>query len=91
MEEHEYYTRFGKQTAKESATNMLKRSWERLEFLKDVFSGYDEGDGIMLKGYAPVGLAAILDDIASDIYAAQCYVDGSEPEPGKIDDVLGRE
>ncbi len=84
-----YITRYGRQTAGEAAYTLLDRSWARLRFLEEVFTAVNRtggGEGFTLDGYSPMGLAAILEDIAIDVYAAHSYHYGGNDEPGKIDD-----
>ena len=83
-----YRTRYGTTTGPKAANNLLDRSWARLRFLEEVFAvAHHDGDGFTLEGYSSCGLAAILEDIAIDVYAANAYYIGDDSEPGKIDDV----
>ena len=81
-----YHTRYGTTTAPQAAYDLLDRSWSRLRFLEEVFAvAHHDGDGFILEGYSSCGLAAILEDIPIDVYAAQAYYTGDDPEPGKVD------
>jgi len=82
--DHVYETRYGKMTAEEAAPYILHRTWYKLTFLEQVLDGYNEGDGLNLKGYAPNGLAEILNDISTDVFDVWTYYAGHEETPGKI-------
>jgi len=83
-----YHTRYGIMTANEAAQDLLNRAWERLCFLEQVFASKNDGDGFSLEGYAPLGLASIIQDISIDVFAAYGYYSGEDPEPGKVHDVI---
>lgn len=86
-EGNKYRTRYGLQTADEAAYNLLDRSWARLRFLEEMFSGVNvDGEGFTLKNCSNLGLAAILEDIAIDVHAAHAFHSGSDNEPGKTDE-----
>lgn len=79
-----YRTRYGEKTADEAAQDLLDRAWAKIRFLEEVFTAVNEdGDDFNMRGYANRGLAAILEDIAHDLYAVYAYHDGDDPEPGK--------
>ena len=83
-----YLTRYGSTTAPEEAYDLLDRSWSRLRFLEEVFAvAHQDGEGFTLKGYSSCGLAAILEDIAIDVYAAHAFYTDSDRTPGKVDSI----
>ena len=56
----QYRTRYGVMTANAAAYDLLDRSWARLRFLEEMFSGVNmDGEGFTLSGYSHLGLAAI--------------------------------
>lgn len=64
-----YRTRYGLKTAPEAAYDLLDRAWSRLRFLEEVLTvAHHDGDGFEMRGYSSMGLAAILEDIAIDVY-----------------------
>lgn len=82
--DNKYHTRYGLMTAPQAANDLLERSWSRLRFLEEVFAVvHHDGDGFEMGGYSSCGLSAILKDIAHDVYTAQAYHEGGDPEPGK--------
>lgn len=82
--EKKYRTRYGMMTAAESAQHLFERSLSRLRLLDEAFRAIDpDGEGIALQGYANVGLADIMQDIAEDMNCAFTYYLGEDPEPGK--------
>ena len=87
---HVYITRYGELTADKATGVLLERSWARLCFLENVLDvAHQCGEGFTMKGYASQGLAAILEDVAADIFDVHCYHIGHDTEPGKIADSAG--
>lgn len=87
VEGKKYGTRYGVMTAEEAAYCLLDRSWMRVRFLEEVFKNISRNsENFTLSEFPSMGLAAILEDIAIDLYAGHSYHYGGDPEPGKTDE-----